>query len=133
MPKASRFAALISDSANTQFNASELKAAASAAGLKIEIFKANTNREIDLAFTDLIRAQADALAVGPGAQCINGRVQIVTLAAHHRLPAIYGDRIYAEYGGLVTHGSNVADQVRQVGISAGRRTAGRLSQRSYVS
>ena len=42
VPRASRFAALISDSANTQFNASELKAAASAAGLKIEIFKANT-------------------------------------------------------------------------------------------
>ena len=120
VPKATRFAALINVSPNAEFTAAELKAAASASGLQIEIFKASTYREIDLAFTNLIRAQAEALLVGPGGLLINRRIQIVTQAAHQRLPAIYGDRIYAESGGLATYGSSVADQVRQVGIFAGR-------------
>jgi putative ABC transport system substrate-binding protein len=50
----------------------------------------------------------------------NRRIQIVTLASHHRLPAIYPDRAFAEAGGLMTYGSDVADQVRQAGIYVGR-------------
>ena len=99
VPRASRFAALISDSANTQFNASELKAAASAAGLKIEIFKANTiERSISPLLISFERKPMHSWLV-LGRSSSTGESKLVTLAAHHRLPAIYGDRIYAEYGG----------------------------------
>jgi putative ABC transport system substrate-binding protein len=48
------------------------------------------------------------------------RVQLVQLAAHHRLPAIFSGREYTEMGGLMSYGTNVADAYRQTGVYAGR-------------
>ena len=48
------------------------------------------------------------------------RIQIVTLAARHVLPAIYPTRDYTEAGGLMSYGASFADIFRQVGIYAGR-------------
>jgi putative ABC transport system substrate-binding protein len=49
-------------------------------------------------------------------------VQIVTLAALHRLPAIYGDRRYADIGGLMSYGTNNTDLFRQAGTKAATAT-----------
>jgi putative ABC transport system substrate-binding protein len=120
-PGAMRFAALISRNApNIESTTIALQSAASALGRQIEIFLAGTNREIDAAFANMVQKRTDALVVGAGPLFNNRRVQIVTLAAHHRLPAIYIDRPYAEAGGLMTYGSSVTDEVRQAGIYAGR-------------
>ena len=40
---------------------------------------------------------------------------IVTLAARHKLPAVYYRRIYATGGGLVSYGPDVIDQLRLCG------------------
>jgi putative ABC transport system substrate-binding protein len=48
------------------------------------------------------------------------RVQLVQLAAHHRLPAIYSGREYAEIGGLMSYGANIAAAFHQVGTYAAR-------------
>src|SRR5262249_47474317 len=50
----------------------------------------------------------------------NRRIQIVTLANHHAVPAMYPNRTFCEVGGLMSYGSSVTDQVRLVGIYAGR-------------
>jgi putative ABC transport system substrate-binding protein len=42
------------------------------------------------------------------------------LAAFHRLPGTHSEREYAEAGGLMSYGSNIADAYLQVGIYAGR-------------
>jgi putative ABC transport system substrate-binding protein len=41
------------------------------------------------------------------------RVEVAALAAHARLPAIYGFREHAEVGGLMSYGSNLAEAYRQ--------------------
>jgi putative ABC transport system substrate-binding protein len=92
----------------------------SAIGRQIEIFAANTNREIDAAFANLLRNRADALLVSPDPLLDSRRVQLVTLATHHRLPALYSFRENVEIGGLMSYGSSAADRDRQVGIYTGR-------------
>jgi ABC-type uncharacterized transport system substrate-binding protein len=38
---------------------------------------------------------------------------IITLAARHKLPAVYQERTYAEAGGLISYGPNFLDQYRR--------------------
>jgi putative ABC transport system substrate-binding protein len=46
--------------------------------------------------------------------------QITALAARHRIPAIYIRREFAEAGGLMSYGFNVAELYREIGRYAGR-------------
>ena len=50
----------------------------------------------------------------------NRRNQLVALAKHHGLPAIYSLREYAVAGGLLSYGPSFVDAHRQAGIYAGR-------------
>jgi putative tryptophan/tyrosine transport system substrate-binding protein len=45
---------------------------------------------------------------------------LATLAARHAIPAIYTSREFAEVGGLMSYGTNLADNYRLVGTYAGR-------------
>jgi putative ABC transport system substrate-binding protein len=45
---------------------------------------------------------------------------IASLAGRYRLPAIYPRREYAEAGGLMSYGYDVADGYRLLGVYAGR-------------
>ncbi len=38
---------------------------------------------------------------------------IITLAAQHKLPAVYFERFYARDGGLISYGPDFVDQYRQ--------------------
>jgi putative ABC transport system substrate-binding protein len=38
---------------------------------------------------------------------------IITLAARHKLPAVYDNRIYVTSGGLVSYGPDLVDQFRR--------------------
>jgi putative tryptophan/tyrosine transport system substrate-binding protein len=60
------------------------------------------------------------LLVSPDAFFVSRRAQIVTLAARHAVPAIYFTRDFAESGGLVSYGPNLADAYQQTGIYVGR-------------
>ena len=99
---------------------SDLQAAARAIGQKLDIFKATTNREIDTAFRTLVGRRAEALMIVTDTLFLSRRVQLVTLAARHAIPAIWTSREYAEIGGLMSHGTNLADVWRQVGVYTGR-------------
>jgi putative ABC transport system substrate-binding protein len=48
------------------------------------------------------------------------RSQILTLAARHAVPAIYGDRTWADAGGLMSYGPIRSEQGRQAGLYVGR-------------
>jgi putative ABC transport system substrate-binding protein len=98
----------------------DLQIAASALNVPIELLLAGTAHEIDAAFASLLQKQAKALLVSPGPLFTSRRVQIVTLATRHALPAIYPWREDAVAGGLVSYGPNITDQFRQAGIYTGR-------------
>src|SRR5262245_31203859 len=122
VPKAKRFAALV-DPANaeiTEATMREVKQAASAIGLQIQFLYASTSHEIDAAFAVVARERPDGLFVGADPFLNSRRVQLSLLAMHHALPAIYSNREFAEVGGLLAYGSDIADAYRQVGVYAGR-------------
>ena len=98
----------------------ETPEAARGLGLEIQMLKASTSREIEEAFTMLERERPDALFIAPDGFFSSRRVQIVTLAAHHRVPAAYFSREFVEVGGLMSYGSDIADAYRQVGIYTGQ-------------
>jgi ABC-type uncharacterized transport system substrate-binding protein len=98
----------------------ELDAAARAMGLQIQVLSTSTSREIDAAFATFVRERPDALFIA-GEQFLNSRrVQLALLAAFHRIPATVASREYAEAGGLMSYGTNIADAFRQLGVYAGR-------------
>jgi putative ABC transport system substrate-binding protein len=121
-PGAARFAALVNpdNPGITEPFVAEMQTAASAIGRQIDIVTARTNGEIDTAFASLVKNRADAFLISPDTLFVTRRVQLVTLAARHAVPAIYHRRELAEAGGLMSYGSNLADQFRQTGVYAGR-------------
>src|SRR5262245_52284192 len=72
------------------------------------------------AFARLAQKPIDALLVGPGPLLDNRRVQVVTLATYHRVPAIYPWREAAEVGGLMSYGTSITDAYCQAGVYTGR-------------
>ena len=121
LPGVSRFSILVNPkSPLTEPFITSVQTAASGASWQLEILNASTNREIDAAFAILAKKRADALLIGPDALFTNRCVQLAILAARHALPAIHGNREFAEAGGLMSYGPSVTDLFRLVGIYTGR-------------
>ena len=99
---------------------SDVQAAASSVRKQIEVLEARTGRDIDTVFASLAQKPIDALVVGPAPLFNNRRVQLVTLATYHRVPAIYFLRDAVEAGGLMSYGASLADAYRQAGVYSGR-------------
>jgi putative tryptophan/tyrosine transport system substrate-binding protein len=123
LPKVARVAVLANSAASaatTEATLREVELAARSIGLQIQVFNANTSREIDAAFESMGRERADALFVATTPFLNTRVVQLAQLATFHRLPAIHALREYAEAGGLISYGANMEDAYRQAGIYAGR-------------
>src|SRR5262249_9842639 len=118
-PSANRFVALVDpDTAFTDAVVKELQTSASEFGLPMEILRASTGGEIDAAFANPVQKPGGALWVGPDALFVSGRAQIVTVAARHALLKIYPTRDYAEIGGLMSYGPDLADAYHQTAASS---------------
>jgi putative ABC transport system substrate-binding protein len=97
----------------------DARAAAAALGQKLLVLKASTVEEIDAQFASLDRDPADAMLVSASEFFTTRARQIAALAARRRIPAIYVRRYFAEAGGLMSYGLNVADTYRVLGRYAG--------------
>jgi putative ABC transport system substrate-binding protein len=126
LPTATRFAVLVypSNNPSNESAITDAQAAAAAIGRQIEVFTASTNRDIDTAFASLVQKGSAALLVSPSPFFVSRRVQIVTLAARHAVPAIYASRSYTEVGGLMSYAASEMDRFRQAGIYTGRILSG---------
>jgi putative ABC transport system substrate-binding protein len=98
----------------------DVQAAARTLDQKIQMLKAANEGEIDAAFVAMARERPEALLLGPDPFLVSRREQIVTLANHYKLPALYQWREFAEVGGLASYGPSHTEPYRLVGIYAGR-------------
>ena len=93
VPGAIRVAVLANPSNPTaDVTVRKLEAAAQAVGLQIQVLRASTSREIDAASATVFRERPDALFVTADPFFNSRRIQLVLLAAFHRLPATYSLR-----------------------------------------
>jgi len=94
--------------------------AAPVIGLKVQILKASTDREIDDTFASLVQTRVEALLVG-GDPLFNNRMErLIELSAHYAIPTMYGLREFVVEGGLISYGTSLIETYRQIGLYAGR-------------
>jgi ABC-type uncharacterized transport system substrate-binding protein len=98
---------------------SEAEAAARVLSRRIQLLRANTEREIHAAFSSFAQSHPDALLVGPGPFLDGRRELLVALAAKAAIPAAYETRATALAGGLMSYGADVADGYRRAGRHVG--------------
>ena len=120
-PATTRVAVLVNPAnvGREQSTRAELEPAARVLGLQFQFYNASTSQEIDTAYAMLIRERPDALFVAGDALFTSRRVQLISLAARHALPAVYASREFVESGGLMSYGTSIADMYRQVGAYCG--------------
>jgi putative ABC transport system substrate-binding protein len=100
--------------------ATDAREAARALGSQIHLLNASTEDEIETTFGTLAHLRIGALLVSTDAFFIGRREQLVALAAHHGVPAIYEYRGFAIAGGLMSYGPSFEDAYHQSGIYTGR-------------
>ena len=121
VPSAVRIAVLVNpgNASVAESTVREVQKAAPTMGLQIQIFNATTIGEIDAAFAALARERPDALFVAGDALFGSRRVQLATLTARDRIPAIYAIREPVAAGGLMSYGTDLAELFRQMGVYCG--------------
>jgi putative ABC transport system substrate-binding protein len=122
VPRAGRVALLINpaNAAIAESTLQDVEAAARTMGLQIQVLKADTIPEIDAAFATFARERPDALFTSSSPFFSSRRVQLTQLATRHAVPATYGNRQFAEVGGLMSYGTSLPDTYRQAGVYTGR-------------
>src|SRR5262245_11933428 len=115
VPAAAHVSVLVNpdNATSTESTLKDVLMAARAIGLQTQVLNASTGSEINAAFAALTTEKCDALLVAGDAFFSHRRVQLVHLATHHAIPAIYSQREFTEIGGLMSYGPNLADAFRQ--------------------
>jgi putative ABC transport system substrate-binding protein len=98
----------------------DLLGAARINGQKLAVFTASTAQDIDVAFAAIVQQRLAGLVVATDAFLISRQDQIVSLAARHAVPTIYGSREWVRAGGLLSYGAELHDVYRWTGVYTGR-------------
>jgi putative ABC transport system substrate-binding protein len=117
VPRLSRVAVLSTEASRGSPALKEVEAAASALRLQLKSVVLRTPSDLESEFKAAIRWRPDALLTMPD-PILNRdlRIPIVELAAKHRLPAMYGGLEFAEVGGLMGYGPDIADNFRRAAV-----------------
>ena len=109
IPGASRVAAL-ADPTNsfTKPFLEQINLAAQTIGIAIQVVMVRGTEEFSAAFEELSRKKIEAVIVQPTLP----RAPILELVQKHRIPAVSGNRAFADAGGLMSYAGSLADRYR---------------------
>ncbi len=114
VPGASRVAILgDARNANTAPSIQETQAAARAHGVRLHAVGVWSPAEFDGAFSTIARERPAVLLVVASPVFFGERRRLAELAMKHRLPTVFSFREYAEAGGLIAYGSDLAAGFRR--------------------
>ena len=95
--------------------------AAAAAGRRLEVLNAGSERELETAFAAMVQKQAEGVIIGVDPSFfLTARAQIAALEIRHAIPAIYNRREFPAAGGLMSYGIDPLVPYQQSGIYVGR-------------
>ena len=121
LPASAPIAFLINPSnQNASDSTTTAQESARAVGRELIVLGANTKREIEAAFDAMSRQHVGGLVVWQEGYFIFERTLIVSSAARHAFPAIYGMRLFPEIGGLMSYGADRYEMYRLAGVYAGK-------------
>jgi len=124
LPSISTIALLVNPNNPNVADARETEAAANALGRRLEVLTASTERDLEAAFTTIVKRQAGALVVMPDPLFTDRREQLVALAARYALPTIYPNREFTDLGGLMSYVGNFIQLGQLAGIYVGKLLKG---------
>jgi len=116
VPSSKVFAALVDPGrAVVGMQIAEVTDATRQAGVRLVVVRAANESEFAAAFSTAASQEAGGLQICASPNFLPKRQQLVDLAARYRIPTIYEWRDFAEAGGLMSYGTDLADAYRQAG------------------
>jgi putative ABC transport system substrate-binding protein len=94
-----------------QFGA--IQSAAPSLGIEATPVNVREAEEVERDITAFARSSNGGIIVTASPEASRHRDLIVTLAARHRLPAVYASRYFVTDGGLICYGPDILDQYRR--------------------
>jgi putative ABC transport system substrate-binding protein len=121
-PRVVRVAVLFNPATATyaEYWLNPLKAAAPSFGLEMAVAPIHDASELEAVIAAEAREPNSGLFVLPDPFTIAHRVEVTSLAARYRLPAVYAFRYFAEAGGLLSYGNDQNDNFRRAAIYTDR-------------
>jgi ABC-type uncharacterized transport system substrate-binding protein len=89
-----------------------IQSLAPSVGVDVRLVNLRDAAEIERAVTAFAREPNGGLVLTASALSVVHRDLIITLAARHKLPAVYFARLFVTAGGLISYGPNFLDQYR---------------------
>jgi len=96
------------------------KAAAASIGVEAIAAPVNDTSELESVGAALAREPNGGFLVWPDSFLNAHRAQLISLAARYSVPAVYPLRFFAEFGGLLSYGHDMADNYRRAAVYADR-------------
>jgi ABC-type uncharacterized transport system substrate-binding protein len=90
-----------------------IQSVAPSVGVEVSPINVRDAGEIERAVTAFARSANGGLIVTASALSVVHRDLIITLAARHKLPAVYFERFFVTGGGLISYGADFIDQMRR--------------------
>jgi putative ABC transport system substrate-binding protein len=110
-----KLVAVIHNAARTDMaeRLAEAKAAAQSLGFSLQLTAVRSPADLDAALDSVMSARADAFTTLGDGMLWGNRKRIVDFAAKIRLPAVFPEREFAESGGLLAYGPDLASNFRR--------------------
>ena len=122
VPSATEFAVLINPTSPNLAEAQtkDMQAAARNLNLRIHLLNASTEHEFETVFAKITELHAGGLVITSDSFFFAHIDKLAALAAQNKVPAIFGFREFPAAGGLMSYGSDLADEHRTIGGYVGR-------------
>jgi putative ABC transport system substrate-binding protein len=121
IPTARSFAALFNPNrANFEKEIEQLRAAARQMELQLEVLHASNDSELVAVFPKILSLGVGGLVISGDPFFHSKREHIAALSLHYRIPVIFQLREFAVAGGLMSYGDSYSENIRSVGVYAGR-------------